>query len=223
MKRNKKRICVIGLGQFGRELAVNFAPQCEVMAIDVNENIVNQIANRVDSAVVVDACDFASLAAVVSSDFDEAIVGLSENMEASILAVLHLKKIGVARVHAKARNRDHATILDAIGADAIIFPERDTARRLVRQIMNPNLLDHIPIGEDYAVMQITAPAAFVGKSLQELDLRHLFGIFVIAMKSHKTGKTDFLPKPEAVVERFGLLTVIGKPEDVEQMREKIGE
>ncbi|MFU8780082.1 MAG: potassium channel family protein [Kiritimatiellia bacterium] len=223
MKRKKKRICVIGLGQFGRELAVSFAPQCEVMAIDINETIVNQIANRVDSAVVVDACDFASLAAVVSPDFDEAIVGLSENMEASILAVLHLKKIGIARVHAKARNRDHATILDAIGVDAIIFPERDTARRLVRQVMNPNLLDHLPIGEDYAVMQITAPDAFVGKSLQALDLRHLYGIFVIAMKSHKTGDTSFLPGPDAIVERFGLLTVIGKPQDVEQMQLKIGE
>ncbi len=223
MKKKKKRICIIGLGQFGRELAVSFAPQCEVMAIDMNESTVNEIANRVDSAVVVDACDFASLAAVVSADFDEAVVGLSGNMEASILAVLHMKKIGVARVYAKARNRDHATILDAIGADAIIFPERDTARRLVRQIMNPNLLDHVPIGEDYAVMQMTAPSVFIGKSLQDLDLRHLYGIFVIAMKSHKTGETDFLPGPEAVVERFGLLTVIGKPKDVDQMHETIGE
>ena len=221
MKKKKKRICVIGLGQFGRELAISFAPLCEVMAIDISENVVNQIANRVDSAVVIDACDYASLSAVVSQDFDEAIVGLSENMEASILAVLHLKRIGIPRVYAKARNRDHATILDAIGVDSIIFPERDTARRLVRQIMNPNLLDHVPIGEDYAVMQVTAPDAFVGKSLLDLDLRHLYGVFVIAMKDHKTGKTDFLPRPDALVQRFSLLTVIGKPEDVAKMQQII--
>ncbi len=220
MKKQRKRICVIGLGQFGRECAISFAPLCEVMAIDINQNIVNRIADHVHSATVVDARDFASLSAVVSKDFDEAIVGLSENMEASILAVLHLKRIGITSIYAKARNSDHASILEAVGADTIIFPERDTARRLVRQVMNPNLLDYVPISDDYAVMQINPPAAFHGQTLMDLDLRKKFGIFVIAMVQKSGEKTIFLPGPNAEVLPDMVITVIGKPEDVENMQRK---
>ncbi len=154
---------------------------------------------------------------MVSSDFDEAVVAMSENMEVSILAVLHLKKIGVGRVHAKAQNRDHATILEAVGADSIIFPERDTARRLVRQVLNPDLLDYVPISEDYSVMQVTPPPEFHGRTLQELDLRKHLGIFVIAMRDPETESTIFLPGPDAVVQEKMVLVVIGRPEDVDAM------
>lgn len=218
MKMKKKRVCVIGLGQFGKELAISFAPLCEVLALDINQAVINRIADKVHSAAVVDARDFASLAAVVSKDFDEAVVGLSENMEASVLAVLHLKKIGVPRVFAKARNSDHATILEAVGADVIIFPERDTARRLVRQVMHQNLLDYVPVGDDYAVMSISAPEAFLGKTLQDLDLRQRFGIFVIAMQHKDEETVNFLPGPSAIIIDDTVMTVIGKPEDMEKMQ-----
>ena len=222
MKTKRKRIAVIGLGQFGKELAISFAPLCEVMAIDINQAVINRIADRVHGATVVDARDFTALSSVVNSDFDEAIVGLSENMEASILAVLHLKKIGIPRIRAKARNRDHAMILEAVGADDVIFPERDTARRLVSQVMNPNLLDHVPIGEDFAVMQISPPSSFLGQTLQTLDLRGRFGIFVIAMTDVGGDTTRFLPGPEAVIAAGTVLTVIGKPAGVDAMRRQSG-
>jgi len=221
MRKSKKRVCVIGLGQFGRELAVSFAPMCEVMAIDINQEIVNRIVDKVHSATVVDARDFESLASVISRDYDEAVVALSENMEASVLAVLHLKKIGIARIYAKARNRDHATILEAVGADAIIFPERDTARRLARQVMHENLLDYVPFGDEYAVMRIHAPARCIGKSLQELDLRAQFGIFVIAIDHESDDSTNFLPGPDAVLTTDSVMSVIGKPEQVEQMQKAL--
>jgi trk system potassium uptake protein len=217
MKTPKKRVCVVGLGQFGWELAVNFSQVAEVLAIDNDQSVVNRIADRVHSAVVMDARDFKSLASVVSADFDEAVVAMSENMEVSILAVLHLKKIGVPRVHAKARNRDHATILEAVGADNIIFPERDTARRLVRQVLNPDLLDYVPISEEYSVMQVTPPPEFRGRTLQDLDLRRHLGVFVIAMRDPESERTIFLPGPDAVVQEKMVLVVIGRPEDVDAM------
>jgi len=221
MKTLKKRVCVVGLGQFGRELAVSFAPLCEVMAVDINPEIVNHIVDKVHSATVVDARDYASLSAVVSKDFDVAIVGLSENMEASVLAVLHLKKIGVARVFAKARSQDHASILEAVGADVVIFPERDTARRLARQVMHQNLLDYVPVGDDYAVMRIHAPARCIGRTLQELDLRPRFGIFVISIDHEADDSTNFLPGPEAILTIDSVMSVIGKPEDVEKMQKEM--
>ncbi|MBN2566256.1 MAG: TrkA family potassium uptake protein, partial [Candidatus Eisenbacteria bacterium] len=198
------------LGQFGRELAVEFMQHAEVVAIDADQKAVNEIADHVHQAYCVDARDSAGLAAVVNEEFDEAIVGLSQNMEASILAVLHLKRIGVKRVHAKARNRDHAQILEAIGADNIVFPERETARRLVKQVLNPNLLDFVPISDDYSVMQLAPPKEFVGVALKDLDLRRRFGVFVIAVKELVPERTHFLPGPEFVVKDDIVLVVIGK-------------
>lgn len=217
MKANNKRVCVVGLGQFGWELAVTFSKEAEVLAIDNDQGVVNRIADRVHSAVVMDARDYASLSSVVSADFDEAVVAIGENMEVSILAVLHLKKIGVARVHAKAKNRDHATILEAIGTDNIIFPERDTARRLVRQVMNPDLLDYVPISEEYSVMRVTPPPEYVGRTLQELDLRRHLNVFVIAMRGADAAHTTFMPGPEAVVGAEMDLVVLGRPDDVDAM------
>lgn len=219
MSENVKRICVIGLGQFGRELAVSFARHAEVLAIDADQAVVNQISEEVHRAYSLNASDYAALASVVDDDFDEAVVSFSQNMEASILAVLHLKKIGVKRVHAKARNKDHAQILEAIGADDIIFPERDTARRLVRQILNPNLLDFVPISEDYSVMQIAPPAWFVGRSLRDLDLRRRFGIFIIAIKELVPEHTFFLPEPDTVIRDDIILIAIGRPDALHSMSE----
>jgi trk system potassium uptake protein TrkA len=212
-----KRICVIGLGQFGRELAVNFARHAEVLAIDVNQALVNQIADDVHRAYTLDARDYAGLASVVNKDFDEAIVSVGTNMEASVLAVLHLKKIGVTRIHAKAKNKDHAQILEAVGADNIIFPERDTARRLVRQVLNPNLLDFVPISEDYSVMHLSPPKEFWGKALKDLDLRKRFGIFVIAVKEFVPERTTFLPGPDSVIRDDMILIVIGRPDALQSM------
>lgn len=217
MSRDIKRVCVIGLGQFGRELAINFAQHAEVLAIDVNQTLVNQIADDVHRSYTLDACDYAGLASVVNKDFDEAIVSMGSNMEASILAVLHLKKIGVQRVHAKAKSKDHAQILEAVGADSVIFPERDTARRLVRQVLNPNLLDFVPISEDYSVMQIAPPEQFWGKSLKDLDLRKRFGIFIIAIKEMVPERTHFLPGPDSVVRDDMILIVIGRPDALQSM------
>lgn len=217
MSKFTKRVCVIGLGQFGRELAVNFAQHAEVLAIDVNQMLVNQIADDVHRSYALDARDYAGLASVVNKDFDEAIVSVGENMEASVLAVLHLKKIGIPRVHAKAKNKDHAQILEAVGADNIIFPERDTARRLVRQLLNPNLLDFVPISDEYSVMQIAPPQEFQGKSLMELDLRRRFGIFVIAVKELVPERTHFLPGPDFVVRDDMVLVVIGQPDALQSM------
>ena len=148
----RKRICVVGLGSFGRHLAQTLARDCDVLAIDQNQAIIDEAADHVQRAICLDARDFSSLASVVSSDFDEAITCMSESIETSILCVLHLKKIGVKAIHAKASNRDHAEILRAMSVENIIFPERESAERLARHIVNPNLLDFIPVSDEFMVM-----------------------------------------------------------------------
>jgi len=217
MRSKKLRVCVLGLGQFGQELAVDFARDCEVLALDGNQAAIDTIANRVHKALCLDVRDFRALASVVNSQFDEAVVCLSQNMEASILAVLHLRKIGVKRIHAKARNKDHAEILEAVGADNIVFPERDTARRLTRQVLNPNLLDFVPLTEDYSVMQIAPREDMCGRSLKELDLRRRDGVFVIAVKEIVPGNTVFLPSPDFVIKASDVLITIGHPDQLKTM------
>jgi len=213
MKR--KHICVIGLGEFGNELARS----CEVLALDRNEEMVNAISEEVQRALVLDVRDFASLSSVVTPDFDEAIVSIGESMEASILATLHLKKIGVPMIHAKARTEDHAAILRAIGAKEIIFPERETARRVASHIINPNLLDFIPLAADYRVMNVAPPDAFYGRSLEDLNLRKHFGVFVIAVKELVPPRFVFLPDPGFIIKPSDILVVIGREKEIMKIQE----
>ncbi len=214
-----QRICVIGLGQFGRHLAVELAKECEVLAIDKNQAVINEVGEQVQRAYCLDSRDFASLSTVVGGDFDSAVVAMSENMEASILTVLHLRRLKIAHIHAKATSRDHAEILKAIGADNIIFPERETASRLATQLLNHNLLDFIPLSENYMVMQITPPEWALGKTLLQSDLRKRFDIFVIAVKEHVPVRTVFLPGPDFVIKDSDALLVIGKKESLEKLEQ----
>ncbi len=212
-----QRICVIGLGQFGRHLAVELARDCEVLAIDNNQQVINEVGDLVQRAYCLDSRDLASLSTVVGDDFDEAVVCMSENMEASILTVLHLRRLKLPLIHAKANSRDHAEILKAIGADSVIFPERETAQRLAARLVNRNLLDFIPLTESYMVMQITPPRWTVGKTLLQLDLRRKFDVFVVAVKEFSPEKTVFLPGPDFVVKDSDALLVIGKNDSLESM------
>ncbi len=214
MKKNRKQICVIGLGQFGAELASDLAKHSDVLAIDSSEERVNTVSDSVQRAMMLDARDFSALRSVVTSDFDEAIVSLGETLEASVLCTLHLKKIGVGNIRCKALNEDHAEILEAIGANEIIFPERETARRVAAHIINPNLLDFVPIEEDYRVMEVSPPESFIGRTLMELNVRGRFGIFVMAVKRENGGGFVFLPGPDYRVSGGDSLVMIGKEKDL---------
>lgn len=218
MKR-KKHICVIGLGEFGQELARQLAKDCEVLALDRDERAVEAVIDEVQRALILDVRDFHALSSVVTPEFDEAIVSMGESLEASIMTTLHLKKIGVKRIWAKATTDDHATILKSVGAHEVIFPERETARRLAAQIINPNLLDFIPLEEDYRVMDVAPPDSFYGRTLAELDLRKNYGVFVLAIKELVPVRFVFLPPPDFVIKPSDILVMIGREKDLMEIRE----
>jgi trk system potassium uptake protein len=220
MKPETKMICVIGLGQFGSELARELARHCEVLAIDSREDRVEGIVDHVQRAVIIDARDYTSLRSVVTADFDEAIVSLGGSLEASILCTLHLKRIGIKTIRAKAMNEDHAEILKAVGAKEVIFPERETAQRIAALIVNPNLLDFIPLAQDFRVMDVAPPDAFLGHTLQELKVRERFGVFAIAVKELVPENFVFLPGPDFVVKPSDILVMIGKEDDLLRLTEQ---
>jgi trk system potassium uptake protein len=214
----KKHICIIGLGEFGSELARELARDFEVLVLDRDPDLVNEISHEVQRAMVLDVRDFVSLSSVVTKNFDEAVVSIGESLESSILATLHLKRIGVPLIHAKAKTQDHAAILRSVGATDIIFPERETAHRVAAQIINPNLLDFIPLAEDYHVTDLAPPDRFYGMSLKELNLRRSFGILVIAIKELVPERFVFLPDAGFVIKPSDILVVIGKEKDILRIR-----
>ncbi len=220
---SRKRICVIGLGQFGSELAVRLAEVFDVLAIDYRQGIVDRLADRVQRAYCLDARQAHALGTVVDGEFDEAVVCLGESLEASILAVLFLKRIGIKSVRAKAKNDDHAEILRAIGVDQIIFPERETAHRLVQQIMTPNLMDFIPISDEYSVMELTAPEFTWGHSLGELDLRKKYNLFVVALKDSSGAQAKFLPQAGQIVEEGHILVTLATQESLKALNDAGGQ
>jgi len=222
MKGRRKLVCVIGLGQFGNALASALAVECDVLALDSSEDRVNAIADYVQRALVGDAREFAVLKQVVNAEFDEAVVSLGESVEASILCTLHLKRLGLKSIRAKAVSEDHATILHAVGASETIFPERETARRVAAQIMNPNLLDFIPLAEDFEVMNVAPPDSFYGHTLQELNVREKFGVFVIAVKELVPERFVFLPGPYFVIKPSDILVLIGREADLLKLRRDSG-
>jgi trk system potassium uptake protein len=214
MKAPRKRICVVGLGQFGSELARALAVHCDVLAIDAGDDQVNAVSEHVQRAMIVDARDFPSLKQLVTPDFDDAVVSLGESIEASILCTLHLRKIGIKNIRAKATSDDHAAVLRAVGATETIFPERETAHRVAAQIINPNLLDFIPLAEDFEVMDVAPPDSFHGHTLQELNMRERFGVFAIAVKELIPPRFVFLPGPDFVIKPSDILVLIGREKDL---------
>lgn len=218
----RQRICVIGLGQFGQHLAVELAKDCDVLAIDRNQTVINEIGEQVQRAYCLDSRNFTNLSAVVGDGFDDAVVSMSESLEASILTVLHLRRLNLPHIHAKAANRDHAEILKALGADSVIFPERETAARLAAQLINRNLLDFIPLTENYLVMQITPPPWILGQTLLQLNLRKRFDLFVMAVKENAPDRTVFLPGPDFMIKESDALLIIGKKESLEALEKSTG-
>jgi trk system potassium uptake protein TrkA len=217
MSKRKKHVCVIGLGHFGWELALALAATCEVLAIDRKQNLVNEISDRVHRALALDVRDESALASVVSDTIDEAIVSMGESLEASILCTLYLKRLEVPVIRVKAQTDDHATVLRQVGADEVIFPERETAARVAARVTHPNVLDFVPLGGDYQAIEVKPSPVFTGHSLVELGLRARFNVFVIAVQKPRPEDTVFLPAPDY---RFGprdMLLVIGRDEDLQRL------
>jgi trk system potassium uptake protein len=214
-----KQVCVIGLGQFGRYLARELAKMdCDVLAIDNNDEAVSAIRDEVQHAIITDVRNPKALESAISSKVDEVIVCFSENMEASILCVRHLAKMEIKKIRAKAANEDHASILKSIGAHEVIFPEEETAKRIAQRIINPDLLDFLPLTEEYRVVEITVPKSFIGHSLSDLHLRQKYNVQVIAIKTPYQNRTEFLPSPQTALKEGDTLMVIGKQEDITRLQ-----
>jgi len=178
-----KRFLVIGLGRFGRRLAqaLTEAGQ-EVIAADKTEDLVERMRDEVALAVRLDATDEEPLKAQEVGDVDAAIVSIGEDFEANVLATTTLKAMGVPQVISRASTVTQRRILRRVGADEVILPEEEVADRLARQLVNPNIVEHLSLSEGHSLVQIRAPKAWHDKTLGEIDLRRKYEVNLVAIR-----------------------------------------
>ena len=205
------KFAVIGLGSFGSNVAKTlYEKGHEVIAVDKDKDKIEDVKTFVSHAVHMDSDVKENLLALGIQDMDVVIVSLGPEMEASILTVLYLHEIGGIRIVAKALTEDHAKILEALGATDVIFPEKDMAIKTALRLSNPNVLEYLPLLSGIGIQEIAPPERFIGKSIQELDLRNKYGIQIIAIKEIIPEKTTFIPKDNFVIKDSDIMVVMGE-------------
>ncbi|MFZ5995704.1 MAG: potassium channel family protein [Thermodesulfobacteriota bacterium] len=210
-----RRFAVIGLGKFGFHLAkALFEDGHEVIAIDKDKDRVQEIQPFSTQAVVADIAHKEILKTLGIDQMDAVLVSIGEDIAASILVTLYLKELKVKQILVKAMNEDHGKILERIGATEVIYPEKEMALKTARSLSTPNILDFIPMVENYTLVELAPPASFIGKTLGGLDLRVRHNVYVIGIKEVLTDNFILLPPADFVVKDSDILFVIGHKDDI---------
>jgi trk system potassium uptake protein TrkA len=207
---------VIGLGRFGSSVARTlFDMGYDVLAIDKDEEAVQSIAKDVTHVVQADATDEETLRSVGIRNFDVAVVAIGDDIQASILVTVLLKELGVRQVVAKAQNELHGKVLHKIGANKVVFPERDMGTRLALNLVSSNIIDNIQLSPEYSIVEIASRKEWYGRTLRELNLRSRLGIYVLAIK--RESELLVAPAAEDTVEADDILIVVGRNKDIDQL------
>lgn len=212
-----EQVMVIGLGRFGSAVARELERLGhQVLAVDRAEQRVNEIASDVTHALQLDAADEEALRAASAGDFPTAIVAISSDAEPSIFATMVLKRLGVRTVIAKAGSLLHGEILSRVGADRVVFPERETGLRLAHSFNVPNVIDYLDVAPSFGIEKIRPPKAFIGRSLGDIDLKGRLGLTPIAVRR---GQQVFVnPAREEKILEGDELILIGRDDKLEDLR-----
>ncbi len=218
----KRQFVVIGLGRFGSSIAKTlYSLGNDVLAIDADEDVIQNIADSVTHAVQADATDENTLRTLGISNFDVAVVTIGSKVQASIMAALLAKDLGVKYILAKAHSELHAKVLKKIGVDRVIFPERDMGVRVAHNLVSTNILDYIELSSDYSIAEIASPEEWYGKTLEELNMRSKYGINVMAIK--KNHEVNISPSAEDVIEPDDIVVAIGGIEELNELENEINQ
>lgn len=212
----QKQIIVIGLGRFGQSVATTlFKMGHDVLAVDDDENTIQEIADSVTHAVQMDATDEMALRTLGIRNFDIAVVSIGTNIQSSIMVTLNLKEAGVKKVVAKATNDMHSRLLTKIGADKVILPEHDMGIRVAHNLVAANILDFIELSPDYSIVEVKAPKAWLEKDIKTLDARAKYGINIMAIKSDND--INISPRAVDMIHEGDILVVIGSIDDLSKI------
>lgn len=204
-----KQFAVIGLGRFGSSVAKTLTKMgYEVLGIDVDEDVVNNMADALTSSVKADILDEQALKTLGIKNFDVVVVAIGKEMQASILVTVILKEMGVKEVVAKARTELHGRVLERVGADKVVFPERDMGEKVAKALVSRNIMDQIALSPEYSLVEMAAPAVFVNKTLEKSGARQKYGVSVLAIR--RGPEVIISPQAGDVVREGDILVVIGR-------------
>ena len=208
-----KSILIIGLRRFGRHMAKKFSEQNnDVMAIDINEERINNVLSVVTNALIGDATNEQFMETIGVRDFDLCVVAIGDNFQSSLETTALLKDLGAKFVLARASRDVHAKFLLRNGADDVIYTEKETAERLAVKYGSDNIFNYIELNDEYSIYEIAVPSSWLNKSILKVNVRSKYGISILATKQ---GNNIYpLPKPEHVFTDSESLMILGKNEDV---------
>ncbi len=216
----KKSFAVIGLGRFGGSICRTLTAEgMEVLAIDKNEERVNEFAMIASHAAVGDSTDEKVLKSLGIRNFDHVIVAIGDDIQSSILTTLILKELGVACITAKAQNDYHEKVLTKIGADHVVHPERDMGKRIAHNMTSSNVVDYLELSDEHSIVEIVANGKLSGHSIIDLDIRKKYGLNIVAIKRGE----DIIVSPQAteVIRENDVLIVIGNDYDIDRFEKKV--
>jgi trk system potassium uptake protein TrkA len=214
-----REFAIIGLGNFGATVAAELkALKCKVTGIDRDKAIVQEHRESLNTAVLADATDRRFLENLEVDKFECIVVSTGEDTDASILITLHLKELNAAKIIVKAKSADQARILQKVGADQALIPEQQMAQRVARSLASPNLIEFLPMTEEYSIAELEPPENFIGKSLAELEIRSKFHMQVIALRDKDSGNIHFAPGGNYRIRPNDVLLVLGRNEDIDEFK-----
>ncbi len=215
----KKSFLVIGAGWFGKSVAQTlYRAGHDVMVVDKDENLIQQISSEVTDAVSADITSESSVRALGVRDFDAVVLAIGFDIQASIMAAILLIEKEAQYIVAKAQTDLHGKVLEKIGINRVIYPERDMGHKIARSLIAPTIIDMIELADDYSVVEVKALPEMVGKTLLELNLRARYGISVIAFRRNKGGKTNISPLADDIVEENDIIVAIGDNKSLQKLK-----
>ncbi len=203
-----KSYVIIGLGRFGERVAQQLcALGNEVLAIDTNAELVQQVSGCVTNAAVADAQDKDVLMALGVKECDCAVVAIGDSLAASVMATMNLQELGVPKIVCKAKDEAHRRVLEKLGADRVVIPEKEVADRLAHSLASANVLEYIELSTDYGIVEVPAPEKWVGHDLRELNVRAKLGVNIIAVRTSHGVKIS--PPADYVVNQNDVMVLLG--------------
>jgi trk system potassium uptake protein len=214
-----KRVIVIGLGIFGFNIAKDlYENGFEVVAIDKNKDAVQKIRDYATKAILADGTDKEVMDLIGIQEDDVVIISFGEDLAASTLITLHLKQMKVKNIIVKAPNEEHKLILEKVGATDVLIPEQEIANKVAKSLISPNVLDYLPLSDDYMLFELAPPNSFIGKTIGDLELRGKHHIEVLAVKDIITDKMHMMPRADFVIKDGEILVVVGKEKDIQKVQ-----
>lgn len=213
----EKQFVVLGLGIFGSTLVKTLSQfGREVIAIDKDSENVQRVSEFATKAVIGDVTDIQFLTDLGLDDIDVGIVAIGDRLEDSILATMNLKELGVPYVIVRAKNKRFKVVLERIGADHVVRPEKEMGEKIARTLLRKNIKDLIELDEENCIVEMKVPQSWIGKSLSQLDLRKLYSINVLGKRDPKTHKLEVPVDPSAPIEMNDTFLVLGQTDKIEK-------